>query len=191
MQQYADIHSLPRHSTRFGRHAPIIRSTKNCICYRWCTSCHIMVPFLPSSVAWSGRKKRYHYVTWRTPEVADTVFGAPDDGCMTPETCRVAWQRVDVCILLHRVGPLLALNHDARSHVFKNGCKLVKCREGHHVLLSWTALKLSASFCWYFGFLYRAETQKNPSPLWTTVTKAWKVRALIFLLFREQQLLKS
>ena len=24
-----------------------------------------------------------------TPEVADTVFSTPDDGCMTPETCRV------------------------------------------------------------------------------------------------------
>jgi hypothetical protein len=28
----------------------------------------------------------------RTPEVADTVFKTPDDGCMTPETCRVTWQ---------------------------------------------------------------------------------------------------
>ena len=25
----------------------------------------------------------------QTPEVADTVFSTPDDGCMTPETCRV------------------------------------------------------------------------------------------------------
>jgi len=55
MQQYVDIYSLSRHSTCFGCHAPIIRSTKNCICY----------------------------------------------------------------ILLHQVGPLLTLNHDARSHVFK------------------------------------------------------------------------
>jgi len=28
MQQYADIYSLPRHSTCFECHAPIIRSTK-------------------------------------------------------------------------------------------------------------------------------------------------------------------
>jgi len=27
-----------------------------------------------------------------TPEVADTVFSTPDDGCVTPETCRVTWQ---------------------------------------------------------------------------------------------------
>jgi len=47
------------------------------------------------------------------------VFSTPDDGCMTPETCRVTWQRINVCILLHRVGPLLTLNHDARNHVFK------------------------------------------------------------------------
>jgi len=38
MQQYADIYSLPRHSTCFGCHAPITRSTKNCICYLWCMS---------------------------------------------------------------------------------------------------------------------------------------------------------
>jgi len=29
---------------------------------------------------------------WHTPEVADTVFNTPDDGCVTPETCRVTWQ---------------------------------------------------------------------------------------------------
>jgi len=39
MQQYVDIYSLSRRSTCFGCHAPIIRSTKNCICYLWCTSC--------------------------------------------------------------------------------------------------------------------------------------------------------
>jgi len=43
MQQYADIYSLPRHSTCFGCHAVRsqvsgVRSTKNCICYLWCTS---------------------------------------------------------------------------------------------------------------------------------------------------------
>ena len=42
---------------------------------------------------------------WRTPEVADTVFSTPDGGCMTPETCRVTWQRINVYILSHRVGP--------------------------------------------------------------------------------------
>jgi len=38
MRQYVDIYSLSRYSTYFGCHAPIIRSTKNCICYLWCTS---------------------------------------------------------------------------------------------------------------------------------------------------------
>ena len=56
---------------------------------------------------------------WHTPEVADTVFSTPDDRCVTPETCRVTWQWINVCILLHRVGPLLTLNHDARNRVFK------------------------------------------------------------------------
>ena len=44
---------------------------------------------------------------WHTPEVADTDFSTPDDGCVTPETCKVTWQWINVCILLHRVGPLL------------------------------------------------------------------------------------
>ena len=57
--------------------------------------------------------------TMTSPEVADTVFSTPDDGCVTPETWRVTWQRINVCILLHRVGPLLTLNHDAWNHVFK------------------------------------------------------------------------
>jgi len=35
---------------------------------------------------------------------------------MTPETCRVTWQWINVCILLHRVGPLLTLN---MWHVWK------------------------------------------------------------------------
>ena len=72
-----------------------------------------MVPLLPSSVAWSGLRPRRKEVTvplpWHTPEVADTVFSTPDDGCMTHETCRVTWQWINVYILLHRVGPLLTL----------------------------------------------------------------------------------
>ena len=83
----------------------------------------VMVPLLPSTVAWSGRvwasrslkpvriRSRWKEVTtplpWHTPEAADTVFSTPDDGCVTPETCRVTWQWINVCILLHRVGPLL------------------------------------------------------------------------------------
>jgi hypothetical protein len=85
-----------------------------------------MVPLLPSSVAWSGLvriRPRWKAVTlplpWHTSEVADTVFSIPDDECVTPETCRVTWQWINVCILLHRVGPLLTMNHDARNHVFK------------------------------------------------------------------------
>jgi len=84
-----------------------------------------MVPLLPSSLAWYGlrirprRKEVTVPLPWRTPEVADTVFSTSDDGCMTPETCRVRWQRINVYILSHRVGPLLTLNHDARNHVFK------------------------------------------------------------------------
>jgi len=54
-----------------------------------------------------------------TPEVADTVFSTPDDGCVTPDTCRVTWQWINICILLHRVGPSLTLNHDARNHVLE------------------------------------------------------------------------
>jgi len=37
-------------------------------------------------------------------------------GAVTPETCRVALQYINVCILLHLVGFLLILNYDARKH---------------------------------------------------------------------------
>ena len=49
------------------------------------------------------------------------LFSTPDDGCVTPETCRVTWQCINVCILLYRVGPLLTLN-------VKLGCQNVKLR---------------------------------------------------------------
>jgi hypothetical protein len=47
MQQYADIYLLQSHSTCFGCHAPIIRSTKNCICYLWYKSWYWYHYFLP------------------------------------------------------------------------------------------------------------------------------------------------
>ena len=88
--------------------------------------------------AWSGlvctpvrirprRKEVTVPLPWRTPEVADTVFSTPDDGCMTPVTCRVTWLRINVYIQLHRVGPLLTLNHDARNHVFKKKKSQTSC----------------------------------------------------------------
>ena len=49
MQHYADIYSLPRHSTCFGCHAPIIRSTKNYLLPL--VYVMVMVPLLPSTVA--------------------------------------------------------------------------------------------------------------------------------------------
>ena len=51
MQQYADIYSLPRQSTCFGCHAPIIRSTKNYLLPL--VYVMVMVPLLPSTLAWS------------------------------------------------------------------------------------------------------------------------------------------
>jgi len=40
-------------------------------------------------------------------------------GAVTPETCRVTLQWINICILLHLVGFLLTLNYDARNHEFK------------------------------------------------------------------------
>jgi len=41
-------------------------------------------------------------------------------GAVTPETCRVTLQKINVCILLRQVGPfLLTLNHDAPNHELK------------------------------------------------------------------------
>ena len=121
MQQYVDIYSLPRHSTCFGCHA---HSTR-------------LAHTSPDQATEEGTVP----LPWRTPEVADTVFTTPDDGCMTPETCRVTWQRINVYILLHRVGPLLTLNHDARNHVFNPLnpelnpiCYLLALLGAHHFL---------------------------------------------------------
>ena len=92
MQQYADIYLLHSNSTCFGRH-----------------STHHSIPQDPLTPV--RIRSRWKEVTvplpWHTPEVADTVFSTPDDGCVTPETCRVTWQWINVCIMLHRVGPLL------------------------------------------------------------------------------------
>ena len=106
MQLYVDIYSQSRYSTCFGCHAPIIRST---------TPQDSLIP-----VRIRPRRQEVTVpLPWRTPVVADTVFSTPDDGCMAPETCRVTWLRINVYIQLHRVGPLLTLNHDAWNHVFK------------------------------------------------------------------------
>ena len=40
-------------------------------------------------------------------------------GAVTSETCRVALQQINICILLHVVGFLLTLNYDARNQVLK------------------------------------------------------------------------
>jgi len=39
---------------------------------------------------------------------------------VTPETCRVTLQWINICILLHLVGFLLILNYDARNYELKN-----------------------------------------------------------------------
>jgi len=40
-------------------------------------------------------------------------------GAVTPETCRVTLQWINICILLHLVGYLLILNYDARNRELK------------------------------------------------------------------------
>ena len=166
MQQYADIYSLPRHSTCFGCHATIIRSTKNCICYLWCTSWEWYRYFLPpwpkpdwcERVLWNvlitpvrirpRRKEVTVPLPWRTPEVADTVFSTPDDGCMTHETCRVTWQRINVYILSHRVGPLLTLHNSHYRNVPTDPRELVADPFGssQHTLRTAVLLRSVKSF---------------------------------------------
>ena len=88
-------------------------------------------------------------VPWRTPEVADTVFSTPDDGCMTPETCRVTWQRINVCILLHRVWPLLTLvSILVRILQFVYTFLLLLRFFIHSFILSF----MHSFFCWFFRF---------------------------------------
>ena len=88
-------------------------------------------------------------VPWprHTPEVADTVFSAPDDGCVTPETCRVTWQWINVCILLHRVGPLLTFNLKKSQNSFNQA----KC--SYHSIWIFKYSKNSILLC-TFSFLF-------------------------------------
>jgi len=59
------------------------------------------------------------HLPWLIPEVADTVFSTPDDGC---DDARDMYSDVAVNKLLHTVASswtfLLTLNHDARNHEF-------------------------------------------------------------------------
>jgi len=41
-------------------------------------------------------------------------------GAVTPETCRVILQLLNICILLHLVGFLLTMNYDARNRELKS-----------------------------------------------------------------------
>jgi hypothetical protein len=83
MHQYADIYLLQRQTLHIsGVTAPILRSSKNCICYLWYRSWFWYRYFLPP---WPVRiRPRWKEVAvpipWPTPEVADTVFGTPGDG---------------------------------------------------------------------------------------------------------------
>ena len=40
-------------------------------------------------------------------------------GAVTPETCTVTLEEINICILLHLVGFLLTLNYDAQNHELK------------------------------------------------------------------------
>ena len=58
-------------------------------CIDLCTDQYIPQDSLTPVRIRPRRKEVTVPLPWRAPEVADTVFGTPDDGCMTPETCRV------------------------------------------------------------------------------------------------------
>jgi len=56
---------------------------------------HKPVPIRPR---WRGVAVQ---VVWPVPEVAGTVFNILMIGAVTPETCRVVLQWINICILLH------------------------------------------------------------------------------------------
>ena len=53
-------------------------------------------------------------------------------GAVTPETCRVTLQWINICMLLHLVGFLLTLNCDARNHEFKKKNHVLRWSEVSH-----------------------------------------------------------
>jgi len=118
IQQYADIYLLQNYSTYFGCHSTHHQEYKNCTrslryrsyyLYRYspptwsdrdwfaqvaCGS-HKPVPIRPR---WRGVAVQ---VVWPVPEAGATVFILLMMGAVTPETCRVVLQWINICILLH------------------------------------------------------------------------------------------
>jgi len=61
---------------------------------------------------------RYSPPTWSGLVCTSRVLGMMM-GAVTPETCRVALQWINICILLHLLDFLFTLNYDARNHELK------------------------------------------------------------------------
>ena len=107
MQLYVAIYFQSRYSTCFGCHAPIIRSTKNCICYHWCTSWQWYRYFLPP---------------WPDPDYLHTAascwtFINIESWCMEP--CVKKKENLVIyiykCFILHKVAIYLSFNDRTKS----------------------------------------------------------------------------
>jgi len=94
MQQYADIYSLQNYSTCFGCHSTNHQEYKK------------LYPQPPVQVIL--------YSTVRVQFLILLMMGA-----VTPETCRVVLQCINICILLHLLEFLFTLTYDARNHELK------------------------------------------------------------------------
>jgi hypothetical protein len=131
MHQYADIYLLQCQTLHVsGATAPILWSSKNCICYLWYRSWY-----------WYRIRPRWKEVavpiTWPIPEVADTVFWNSWGWALWRPKHVEFDVAVNKCMRTDASSWsfLLILNHDARNHEFKTswwltlnfqlGCKLI------------------------------------------------------------------
>ena len=104
-----------------GVTAPIIRSTKNCNCslrYRSYRNIGAATSLQRGHIGprWREGADQY-YDLYRRLRLQFLVLLMM--GVVTPETCKVILQLINICILLQLVGFLLILNYDARNHELK------------------------------------------------------------------------
>jgi len=109
-------------------------------------------------------------VSWPIPEVADTVFNTPDDGCCDT---RNMYSDCAVNKCLHTVASswtsLLTLNHDAWKHEFKKKIKNYLFA----IRVLWTFPLLSSCVCIKNDIIYRSEIKR--AFLHTCGTVPWRV----------------
>ena len=140
MQQYADIYSLQTYSTYFGCHSTHHQEYQKLYpqppvqVILWNARMNYFYRYSPPT--WSGLESRVQIRPRRRGVAVQVVHPCISQydlyrrlrvqflillviGTVTPETCRVVLQWINICILLHLLDFLFTFNYDARNHELK------------------------------------------------------------------------